>query len=190
VFLRGVDMNPVIFYLLQCIYLMLPGIFANMAPVFVKDHFKQLAMPVDFGRKIGKKRLFGNNKTVRGVLFGILFAVIIAYIQLGLYKFPFFRVLSFFDYGTKWFYVGFLMGLGVMFGDLLNSFVKRRKDLKPGAPFIPFDQLNAAVGVTIFILPAYVPSILTIIVMFSLSFVLHIGFNLLGYWIGLKKNKL
>lgn len=183
-------MNPAVFFLLRCLYLIPPGVAANMAPVLVKDIFRRLAIPVDFGKKIGKKRIFGDNKTIRGVIFGVIFSVVLAYLQFILYRYPVFRALSFFDYSAKWLYVGLLIGLGVMFGDLVNSFIKRRIGLKPGKPFIPFDQLNALLGGILFMLPVYVPPIGVIAALIVMTFCLHIGFNLLGYYIGLKKTKL
>ena len=183
-------MAYIIFYLLRCLYFMLPGIAANMAPVLVKDILKKWAVPIDFGKKIGKKRIFGNNKTIRGVIFAVLFSIAFAYLQFLLYRYTLFRALSFFDYSVKWLYAGLLMGFGVMFGDLVNSFIKRRIGLKPGKPFIPWDQINSVVGALIFILPVYVPSILTVITLVVMAFCLHIGFNLLGYFMNLKKTKL
>ncbi|MBW2980339.1 CDP-archaeol synthase [Candidatus Woesearchaeota archaeon] len=183
-------MNVIIFYLLKCLYFMLPGIAANTAPVLVKNIFKKLAVPVDFGKKLGKKRIFGGSKTIRGLIFALLFSLVIAYIQFVLYRYPVFRNLSFFDYNAKWFLAGLLIGLGAMAGDLTNSFAKRRLGIKPGKPFIPFDQINAVLGGLIFILPVFVPSILTVITLIVMSFCFHIGLNLLGYCLGLKKTKL
>ena len=178
------------FYLLMCFYFMIPGMAANMAPVLVKDILKSLAIPVDMGKKIGKKRIFGDNKTIRGVISGILFSLIFIYIQSLLYRYPAFNALSFFDYSSKWFPAGLLFGSGVMVGDLTNSFIKRRVGLRPGRSFIPFDQINAAIGGLIFISPIYLPHPLTFITVIILSFCLHIGFNLLGYYLRLKKTKL
>ena len=183
-------MDPLLFFMLRIFYLILPGACANMAPVLIKNHFKKWAVPIDMKKKIGKKRIFGNNKTVRGLIFGVLFSVVITFIQFVLYRFIPFRAISFFDYSSTWLYAGLLMGFGVMIGDLVNSFAKRRLGLKPGKQFIPFDQINGLVGGLVFILPVYVPSLQVIITLFSMVFILHIAINLFGYAIGLKKNKL
>ena len=37
-------------FVLQSFYFMIPAYFANMAPVIVKDRFKKLAIPIDFGK--------------------------------------------------------------------------------------------------------------------------------------------
>jgi len=119
---------------------MLPAYFANMAPVIVKDWFKKLAIPIDFG-----KNIFGKNKTYRGFVFGIFFAVVTAYLQFLLYNIGFFKTLSFIDY-SNWFLVGFYFGFGALLGDLLESFMKRRLKIGPGEKFIPWDQLDFVVG--------------------------------------------
>jgi len=59
-------------------YFMLPAYFANMAPVIMKNIFKNLAFPIDLNKKINNKPIFGKNKTFRGLFFGILFAIIIS----------------------------------------------------------------------------------------------------------------
>ena len=128
------------FFVLQCFYFMLPAYFANMAPVIVKDWFKKLAIPIDFG-----KNIFGKNKTYRGFIFGILFAVVVTYLQFLLYNIGFFKTLSFIDY-SNWFLVGFYFGFGALLGDLLESFMKRRLKIGPGEKFIPWDQLDFVVG--------------------------------------------
>ena len=74
-----------ILLLLSCFYLMLPAYFANMAPVIVKK-INFLGIPIDFNKKINDKPIFGKNKTFRGLIFGIIFAMIITYLQFLLYK--------------------------------------------------------------------------------------------------------
>ena len=77
--------------ILQCFYFMLPAYFANMAPVIGRGIFPRFNIPIDFNKKIKGKPIFGRNKTFRGFIFGILFAVIIAYIQYLLFMYGFFR---------------------------------------------------------------------------------------------------
>ena len=174
--------------ILKGLYIMLPGIGANMTPVFVKGVFKKLAVPVDFGKKINGKPIFGANKTYRGIIFGVLVAILIAYAQYILYSYGFFRKFSLLDY-SNWPAVGFLVGFGVMSGDLANSFFKRRLGIKPGRPFFPFDQLNAAIGGIIFISFVYTPPFGVITAVIISSFVMSLIINLLGYYLGLREIK-
>ena len=133
------------FLVLKCFYFMLPAYFANMAPIISKNWLKFLAKPVDFGIKVKGKELFGRNKTYRGFIFGVLFAMIVSYMQSLLYRFNFFSSLSFIDY-SNWGWIGFLLGFGALFGDLIKSFFKRRAGIPSGQPFIPWDQLDFVIG--------------------------------------------
>jgi CDP-diglyceride synthetase len=79
-------------------YLMLPIYFANMAPVIVKK-INFLKYPIDLGIKFNKKPIFGKNKTFRGLFFGVIFAIIVAFIQFLLFQDPAFQRISLFDWG-------------------------------------------------------------------------------------------
>ena len=66
---------------------MLPGIFANMTPVLIRNHWKFLERPVDFNLKwFDGKRLLGDHKTWRGFISGTLVSIGIVAIQKGLMK--------------------------------------------------------------------------------------------------------
>lgn len=170
-------------FALKCFYFMLPAYFANMAPLIVRNWFKKIAVPIDFGRNI-----FGKNKTFRGFIFGILFAVIITYLQFLLYGSSFFGNLSFIDY-SNWFIVGFLLGFGALFGDLIKSFVKRRLGIGPGGRFIPWDQLDFVFGALLFV--SLLVSVTWKMVLFIavISFAGHILVNHSAYYLGVRKEK-
>ncbi len=174
--------------ILQCFYFMLPVYFANMAPVIVKKIFNNLAFPLDFNKTLKNKPIFGKNKTFRGLIFGILFAVIITYLQFLLYNNNVFVDISITDY-SNWLLIGFLMGFGTIFGDLMESFVKRRIGYEPGRPFIPFDQLDFVIGALIFVFPLIKLSSNKIIIILLLSFVLHVIVNHLAFHLKIRKEK-
>jgi len=167
---------------------MLPAYFANMAPVMIKDSFKELKVPVDLNTKLNKHYIFGRHKTFRGLIFGILFAIIVAFIQYLLFNFDFFRLISFIDY-SNWLLIGFLLGTGVVIGDLVESFFKRRFDLKPGRSFIPWDQLDFVIGSIIFIYPFYKLTLTQIITILILSFALHVFVNHTAHYLKIRKEK-
>jgi CDP-2,3-bis-(O-geranylgeranyl)-sn-glycerol synthase len=173
--------------ILSLIYLMLPAYIANMMPVFVKK-INFLNTPVDFNKKYKGKPVLGSHKTWRGLFFGVLGAVIIAYIQFLLQKYPAFSNISLLDY-SDWFAVGFLLGFGALSGDIIKSFFKRRVNIKPGKPWIPWDQLDYAVGAMLFIYPVYPLPFMQMIIILSISFFGHILFNHLGYYLKIRKQK-
>ncbi len=173
--------------LLKCFYLMLPAYFANMAPVMVKK-INLFAAPIDFNKKMNGNPLLGKNKTYRGLVFGIVFAVIIAYLQFLLYGGEFFREISFIDY-QNWLVFGFLMGLGALTGDLVKSFFKRRIGIGPGRKFIPFDQADFVIGSLVFVSPIFDVSLTIFFVSLLLSFVLDVIVNHLAFYLGVRNEK-
>ena len=180
-------MSEVVLFLMKCIYFMLPAYFANMAPVIVK-RVNFLVYPVDLGREMNKKPLFGRNKTFRGLFFGILFAVIVSYLQFVGYKTGFSSGISFFSY-NNWLVFGFLMGTGALAGDLVKSFFKRRIGINPGSKFIPFDQSDFVIGASIFIMPVFALTWNIFLTSLVLSFVLDILVNHAAFYLKIRSEK-
>jgi len=174
--------------ILQCFYFILPAYVANMAPVIVKDGFKSLKIPIDFNKKILGRNIFGKNKTFRGLIFGILFAIIMAYIQFVFYNNGILDSLALIDY-SNWLSTGLLMGSGAIFGDLAESFIKRRLNLRPGESFIPFDQLDFVIGALIFVYPLAILSLNKIILILLLTLILHVVVNHIAYYSRIRKEK-
>lgn len=182
-------MNPTPQFILLCLYLMLPAAVANMTPVFVKK-INFLNTPVDFNKKWNGKPIFGSHKTYRGFFFGILAAILVAFIQKILYQYPFFQQISFFNFETTSFIlIGFALGFGALFGDLVKSFFKRRMNIKPGDSFFPWDQLDLVIGAIVFISFIKIPSWQMILFGLIVGPTLHIFFNHAGYWLGIRENK-
>jgi CDP-2,3-bis-(O-geranylgeranyl)-sn-glycerol synthase len=162
-----------------------PAGLANIAPVIVKK-IDFLNSPVDFGKKFKGKRIFGSHKTFRGFFFGIIASILGVYLQMLLDI----RSINLIDYNNiNIILLGFLLGFGALFGDLIESFIKRQLSISPGKPFWFFDQVDWVFGGIAFSL-LYVRLglryYLFIIIMFA---IIHPLVNLLGYFLGIKKNK-
>ncbi|MEM2897249.1 MAG: CDP-2,3-bis-(O-geranylgeranyl)-sn-glycerol synthase [Candidatus Bathyarchaeia archaeon] len=157
--------------LVKTVYFIIPAYLANSTPVI----FGGKGTPVDLGKKfIDNERIFGKNKTIRGLMSGILFGSIAGLIiELILLE----------DGFTK---IGFLISLGAMIGDLAGSFIKRRFKIPPGHSFLPIDQLDFIFGALIFALPLYRLSLEAIILIILITFPTHILANLLANTLKLK----
>lgn len=180
-------MNDLILFSVKCLYFMMPAYFANMAPVIVRK-IDFLDFPLDFNKKLSKKPILGSHKTFRGVVFGVVFAVIAAYIQFFLYRQEFFRNLSFFGY-QNWLLLGFLMGFGALSGDAIKSFFKRRSGIKPGAKFVPFDQIDFVMGAFMLTLLFFDLTLNIFIASLLLTFVLHIAVNHIAFYLKMRNEK-
>ena len=117
-----VSMDDVLF-VARTIYFFLPAYLANAAPVIFGG-----GAPLDGGRLfLDHRPIFGAHKTVRGALSGLVVGSITGLVEGDIVR-------------------GVLLSCGALGGDLFTSFLKRRLDLKPGAPFPVFDQLSFILG--------------------------------------------
>ena len=179
-------------YILSCLYFFLPAYFTNMTPPLIARirFFKFLVKPIDFNKKFLSEPILGSHKTWLGAIFGLIVGSLIVLLQSELYKFSFFQQISFFNYQkiNLWLFAGLICG-GAVFGDLFFAFIKRRLKLKPGARFIPFDQTNYVIGSALFLSFYLKLGINVWLVIFVLTFFLHIIFNRLGYALKLHQAK-
>lgn len=181
-------MNYLILLILQSLYFMLPAYFANMAP----DIFKKvnlLLFPVDFNKTWKGKPIFGSHKTWGGLLYACLAGILTFLLQRYLFKFDFFNQLSIIDYSSTSLFLGFLLGFGAIFGDLIESFLKRRASIEPGKPWIPFDQLDFVLGALLFSLIATILPWRYYLIILIISPILHVIFDHLGYYLKIRKSK-
>ncbi|MFA7142110.1 MAG: CDP-archaeol synthase [Candidatus Paceibacterota bacterium] len=170
--------------ILATLYFFLPGYIANSIPPILNKFklFESLAIPVDFNKKFKGKDIFGNHKTIRGVLGTFIIGTLLTVLFFEINKEVLLYEVIGLDY-LKWnsFIFGMVYSISIIFGDLLFAFIKRRLNLKPGAPFIPFDQTNYVLGMFILLQPFLKLSLCVWIVIFIQTFILHSVFNRLGY---------
>lgn len=136
-------------------YFLLPAYFANMAPVIWKPIFPWLDHPIDGGLTLNSRPLLGRNKTWRGLVLGILTAMVVAYIQYSLsdpsWLYPI---------GVSPYLFGAVMGFGALFGDALKSMIKRQAGIAPGKSWPPYDQMDFTVGAFLVTSFIFMPGIL------------------------------
>ncbi len=141
-------------------------------------------------------RLFGANKTWRGLLLMPFFGVIGVYTTLAIYPWQDLlsvRIPSEFPFPVV---LGLSLGFAYVLFELPNSFLKRRMGVQPGAPatryksvFFMLDHLDSALGccfVYSFVLS--VP-VLTILITLAIAPTIHVVVNLVLWAIGVRKAK-
>ncbi len=160
-------------YLFVFLYF-LPAFVANAMPVIVKNipGLRTWNTPVC-------ESMFGKNKTYRGFVFGLLGAVIIGYI---LYYKIYFLGFPFLPYIMT----SFLMGLGALVGDLVESFIKRRLYIKPGKPLPFWDGVDYILGAMLFTLPFFVPTLDQFLFLLLIAPILSLVSNSISYLLGWK----
>ncbi len=113
--------------------LFLPGALFFWVAMKIQPINKLLSHPIDFGLKFRGKRLFGENKTWRSPLamfFGVLIGFLIAEPLVHKYEYMFEYIERLMDENI--FVVAFILSFGSELGELVNSFIKRQRDVKPG----------------------------------------------------------
>lgn len=167
--------------IIKSLYFFLPAYLANMAPELLKG------IPV-LGRPVWEKKL-GKNKTWRGIVVAALVGILVFWLQKWLFKFGFFYDISIINYGDFSLMLGFLLGLGAILGDGVESYYKRRAGIKEGESWKPWDQLDFVIGGLVLSWFVYVPKIEVVVVLLILSPFLHVLFCRIGYWLRIKGSK-
>jgi len=172
-----------IYSLIEAIWLILPAYAANSFATLPRGHRR-----MDFGRNLGGRPLFGQGKTWEGFLFGIAVAAAIAFIQQQAYPYlPWDASPVALSIVPMSAYLGILLGLGAMTGDLIGAFIKRRLNMKRGQSAPVLDQLDFIAGSLL------VASLLItiqwewIIVLAVLTPAVHLIANAGGYVLKVKK---
>jgi hypothetical protein len=156
------------------------------APVLTFDLFPRLKRPLDGGARFRGRRLFGDNKTWRGAMV-VVAGVVIATLLLSRWdwwwnELP--RGLR--DAGPLLY--GLLLGLGVIVGELPNSFLKRQLGVAPGARggllLTIYDQADFVLAVWLLLLPLWVMAPWQAAFVFAVVALVHLVINVIGYAIG------
>ena len=161
----------------------IPGIIGNVAHMIVvkKDLFSILAKPIS-------THLFGKNKTFRGFVFlplAIGASCLLTSTILG----PFSTTV------LNDFLIGFGLGLAYIIAELPNSFLKRRVGIAPGESASKFrffqlfiDKTDSLLGACLFYFFAMKIDIQEIVLLFIISFLLHLSISFLLVILKLKKS--
>jgi CDP-2,3-bis-(O-geranylgeranyl)-sn-glycerol synthase len=170
--------------LLSAVWIMLPAYLPN--PVAAVSGG---GTPVDFRRNFTDgRRVFGDGKTWRGLVIGILAGVAIGIIQMwaaGAYGLGFLPHLTF--------PAVCLLATGALLGDIVKSFFKRRFNRERGAKWPVADQYDLVAGAFLLLLvfdsgwlfgEVTLPAFFFILI---LTPILHRAVNIIGFAIKVKE---
>ncbi len=142
---------------------------ANGAPVIFGG-----GRPLDLNKRFRKKRIFGNSKTIKGVVAGIIVGLIVGIVE-G-------QVLPYL------LYTSIALSLGAIFGDLLGSFMKRQAGMAPGTNVPLLDQYGFFFFALLFAFPlGHLPTLYGFLFLLLLTGPLHLIANICANALRLKK---
>ncbi len=170
-------MSITVMDIVYALYFIFPAYCANAIPVIFGG-----GRPIDDGRTfLDGKPIFGAHKTFRGFFAGLLIGTLVGALQSVIGESS---SMPLFEYPLL---LGFTTSLGALLGDLLESFIKRRLNLSPGAPFPVVDQLDFVIGALLFSLIVSPPSLTTALLIIIMTPPIHLLTNFMAYLLGVKK---
>ena len=177
--------------ILTILWIFLPIGVANTGPVTASKlpFLKKYNQPLDFGKTYRGKRIFGDHKTIRGIIAGGVVGFLTAGLQMLLsdtFSWPQNYSMGL-DYGSSIILVmGLFLGFGALIGDAVKSFFKRQIGIAPGRPWVPFDQLDFVIGGAIASLPFIVLPLYMYVLGLFIALVLHPTFNVIAWLLRLQ----
>jgi CDP-2,3-bis-(O-geranylgeranyl)-sn-glycerol synthase len=176
--------------LLFVFWFFIPSGLANIAPIIAAKapFLRQFSYPLDCYTKFQGKRVFGPHKTIRGLLAGIIVAIVTVYLQIFLYtRLPWLHQFVPLDYTQiDPVVLGILQAVGALLGDAIKSFFKRQIGIPSGQSWFPFDQIDYTLGAILFTLFYVHLSAQQYLIAFLLWFILHPITTFLGWLLKLK----
>jgi len=155
----------------DALYFIFPAYCANAAPVIFGGGY-----PINGGRNFRNGRpIFGPRKTFRGFFAGLIIGTLVSFLQ------------GYLSGNFKVILLGFMLSLGALTGDLVESFIKRRLGRTPGAPLPVADQLDFILGAILFSIPVSPPPLAVALTIVIITPPIHLLTNFLAYLLGLKK---
>lgn len=164
------------------IVILTPLVLAGLGRVIL-DRRKLLAWPLDFGLKLGDKRLFGSGKTWGGLIILTTLSWFFGWILANSTNLEQFNLTQ--NYGL-W------LGLTYTCGEIINSFIKRRLAIEPntnahgwkaGIQYF-FDQVDSVLSICILLLFWQVPFWWLLL---PTGFLTHCLIDILNHGLGSKK---
>ncbi len=153
------------------LWFILPAYCANAAPVIFGG-----GQPMDFGKMFfDGKPFLGSHKTFRGFFAGIIVGTLVGLLQTLIFE------QFLFQYGAQFRYtvfLGFILSLGALIGDLTESFIKRRLNRSPGKSLPVADQIDFILGAFLFSLLVVPPSLPVAIIILLITIPIHLITNL------------
>lgn len=154
-----------------------------------------LSRPLDNGATFRGKRVFGNNKTYRGIVAVAIGTAIGFGIQMLLHHSAAPSKVELLDYSPLTvLLIGLAMGAAAMLSELPNSFIKRQLDVAPGKAatgstallFYFLDQVDMLAGVWLVLCFIVHVSIERILWSILFLFVVHQILSVIGYGLGMR----
>jgi CDP-2,3-bis-(O-geranylgeranyl)-sn-glycerol synthase len=165
------NMTDILVAIAAAMWFIFPAYCANAAPVIFGG-----GKPMDFNKRFcDGKPFLGTHKTWRGFFAGLIVGTLVGLAQTLIYEQVLFEYSNQFQYSVL---LGFVLSLGALIGDLVESFAKRRLNLAPGKSLPVADQIDFILGAFLFSIPVSPPSLQAVLIILLVTIPIHLLTNL------------
>jgi CDP-2,3-bis-(O-geranylgeranyl)-sn-glycerol synthase len=189
----GIEFEELAIILIQSFWLILPAYTPNSFAVIFGG-----GTPVDMGKNhTDGRRIFGDGKTWRGLVAGIVCGSLVGTLQIYLETLVDHEFFLGFGSTPTAYLIVILLAVGAMVGDLVGSYIKRRLNKPRGAKLSVLDQFDFLIIAWVLVLIfnwnwyferyIYGLNIIGLIFILILTLILHRFTNIVGYKLGKKK---
>ena len=161
------------------------------------DWLSLLKCPIDWGRTLQGRPIFGPNKTFRGIVAVALGSALVLGLQQDvLHRLSALRQIELFDYSAvNGWLLGLALGAAAMLAELPNSFLKRRLGIPSGKEaagilrfvFFFLDQIDVLLGGWLIFAAVVYVTPLRIGISIAIIFIMHNLVTVVGYGLGMRK---
>ncbi len=164
-------MMEILIGIAAAMWFIFPAYCANAAPVIFGG-----GQPMDFGKTFfDGKPFLGSHKTFRGFLAGIIVGTLVGVVQTLIFEQVLFQYSPQFQYSIL---LGFVLSLGALTGDLIESFIKRRLNRSPGSSIPVADQIDFILGALLFSILVSPPSLPAALIILLITIPIHLLTNI------------
>ncbi len=154
---------------LEALFYILPAYIANSSAVVFGG-----GAPLDMGKSFNGNRVLGDGKTFKGTFLGVLCGFLTGIIL--------WLVID----NSVFLFLGLLVSVGALGGDIFASFLKRRTGVERGGPVPVLDQLDFVIGAVLIGSFLRAPSLEALTLILIVTPFIHLLTNIIGYSLGLK----
>jgi CDP-2,3-bis-(O-geranylgeranyl)-sn-glycerol synthase len=177
--------------ILTTFWLFFPAMIANSTPIVAAKlpWLRDFNYPIDFYKTYRGIRIFGDHKTIRGMVTGVLAALAVGLLQNYIFlNSPALQDTLALDFVNAMFlYFVLLTSVGALLGDMIESFVKRQLEIAPGKPWVPFDQIDYILGAILLSLLSFRLNWEIYLCFLFIGVAMHLLASVVAYFTGLRK---
>ncbi|KXB06062.1 hypothetical protein AKJ51_04280 [candidate division MSBL1 archaeon SCGC-AAA382A20] len=166
--------------IIRALWLIFPAYVANATPVLCEGN-----VSIDGGKNFfDGNRILGDGKSIEGFFTGFIMGGSVGVLQIFAWTNPEVQIIL---KTQVWNWkVPILLSLGALLGDMVASFLKRRKDIPSGKSILLLDQLDFIIGAFLLVSLVWIPGWRVFLIWIVITPWIHLATNFFAYKLNFK----